>query len=97
MRVEESTGISQGCGIVHRSQNAIRAYAFRPVVDAIGAEETSFTQWYDVDHSITNLENAYWNVMARPIEEEYSRKLAYVSRRNVPFVRGVIAERVSAC
>ncbi|MGC2613113.1 MAG: aminotransferase class V-fold PLP-dependent enzyme [Terracidiphilus sp.] len=74
------------------ASNAIRAYAFRPVVDAIGAEETSFTQWYDVDHSITNLENAYWNVMARPIEEEYSRKLAYVSRRNVPFVRGVIAD-----
>ncbi|MGA8743153.1 MAG: aminotransferase class V-fold PLP-dependent enzyme [Terracidiphilus sp.] len=74
------------------ASNAIRAYAFRPVVDAVGAEETSFTQWYDVDRSITNLENAYWNVMARPIEEEYFRKLAYVNRRNVPFVRGVIAD-----
>jgi selenocysteine lyase/cysteine desulfurase len=54
------------------------------------AEEESFTRWYDVDRSITNLENAYWNVMARPVAEEYFNKLTYVNRRSVPFVRGVI-------
>ena len=53
-------------------------------------DESSFIQWYDVDRSITNLENAYWNVMARPVAEEYFSKLTYVNRRNVPFVRGVI-------
>jgi len=42
---------------------------------AADAEETSFTQWYDVDRGITNLENAYWNVMAKPVEKEYFRKL----------------------
>jgi selenocysteine lyase/cysteine desulfurase len=54
-------------------------------------EEEPFTQWYDVDRSITNLENAYWNVMARPVMEEYTRQIGYVNRRNVPFVRGVLA------
>ena len=72
--------------------NTIRAHAFHPTVDPVGAEETSFTQWYDVDRSITNLENAYWNVMAKQVEEEYFGKLAYVNRRNVPFVRGVMAD-----
>ena len=69
----------------------IRAYAFPSQASTDAAEETTFTRWYDVDRSITNLENAYWNVMAKPVEEEYFRKLAYVNRRNVPFVRGVIA------
>ena len=56
------------------------------------SDEVGFTKWYDVDRSITNLENAYWNVMAKPVEDEYFRKLSYVNRRNVPFVRGVIPE-----
>ena len=56
------------------------------------SDEASFVQWYDVDRSLTNLENAYWNVMSRPVAEEYSRKVAYINRRNVPFVRGVLPE-----
>ena len=56
------------------------------------SDEASFTNWYDVDRSITNLENAYWNVMAKPVADEYYRKLTYVNRRNVPFVRGVIPD-----
>jgi selenocysteine lyase/cysteine desulfurase len=58
--------------------------AVAPVADA------EFTQWYDVDRSMTNLENAYWNIMSRPVMEEYSKKVIYVNRRNVPFVRGVM-------
>jgi selenocysteine lyase/cysteine desulfurase len=58
---------------------------------AVGTDdEQSFTQWYDVDRRITNLENAYWNIMARPVAVDYFDKLTYVNRRNVPFVRGVI-------
>ena len=53
-------------------------------------EESSFTRWYDVDRGMTNLENAYWNVMAIPVAEEYARKVTYINRRNVPFVRGVL-------
>ena len=53
-------------------------------------EEDEFTRWYDVDRRIVNLENAYWGVMAQPVMEEYTRQLAYVNRRNVPFVRGVL-------
>jgi isopenicillin-N epimerase len=54
--------------------------------------ETEFTQLYDVDRSMTDLENAYWNIMSRPVMEEYSRKVTYVNRRNVPFVRGIMAQ-----
>jgi isopenicillin-N epimerase len=61
-------------------------------IDTENSDEASFTRWYDVDRSITNLENAYWNVMATPVFDEYSRKLAYVNRRNVPFVRGVMPQ-----
>jgi isopenicillin-N epimerase len=60
--------------------------------EAVANDESSFTQWYDVDRSITNLENAYWNVMTKPVADEYSRQIAYVNRRNVPFVRGVLPQ-----
>jgi len=56
------------------------------------SEEEAFVQWYDVDRSVTNLENAYWNVMARPVMEQYFRELTYINRRNVPFVRGVLPD-----
>lgn len=70
------------------------AYARPVAVDAGDADsdEDGFTRWYDVDRRITNLENAYWNVMAKPVAENYFQKLTYVNRRNVPFVRGVIAD-----
>jgi len=45
-----------------------------------------------VDRSITNLENAYWNVMPKPVADEYFRKLIYVNRHNVSFVRGVLPD-----
>jgi selenocysteine lyase/cysteine desulfurase len=60
--------------------------------DEVEGDEAWFIRWYDVDRRISNLENAYWNVMAKPIAENYFQKLTYVNRRNVPFVRGVIAD-----
>jgi selenocysteine lyase/cysteine desulfurase len=53
-------------------------------------EEIYFTQWYDVDRSIVNLENAYWNVMSRPVMEEYWHQTQFLNRVNVPFVRSVL-------
>jgi len=70
--------------------SVIHSPALATVTAAESDDEVSFTKWYDVDRSITNLENAYWNVMAKPVADEYFRKLTYVNRRNVPFVRGVI-------
>ena len=70
--------------------SAIRSPAIAAVADEKSDDETDFIKWYDVDRSITNLENAYWNVMAKPVATEYFQKLTYVNRRNVPFVRGVI-------
>jgi len=72
--------------------SAMHSSAIATVADAESSDETHFIKWYDVDRSIINLENAYWNVMAKPVSEEYFRKLAYVNRRNVPFVRGVIPD-----
>ena len=72
------------------ANGSIRPHDLGSILGTDTTDESSFTQWYDVDRSITNLENAYWNVMARPVAEEYFNKLTYVNRRNVPFVRGVI-------
>jgi selenocysteine lyase/cysteine desulfurase len=66
------------------------SHASPAIAPADNVDEVSFVRWYDVDRRITNLENAYWNVMARPVAEEYFNKLSYVNRRNVPFVRGMI-------
>ena len=74
------------------ANGSIRRHSCALFLLPITTDEPSFIQWYDVDRSITNLENAYWNVMARPVAEEYFRKLAYVNRRNVPFVRGVMVD-----
>jgi len=71
---------------------AMHSPAIAAVADVVSGDETDFIKWYDVDRSITNLENAYWNVMAKPVATEYVRKLTYVNRRNVPFVRGVIPD-----
>ena len=79
----------------HRRAFLDTAVASLLTAKSLGAresEEAEFPRWYDVDRSITNLENAYWNVMARPVMEEYNRQVAYVNRRNVPFVRGVLAD-----
>ena len=54
-------------------------------------DEDDFVRWYDVDRSIVNLENAYWNVMSRPVLEEYWSQTQFVNRVNVPFVRGVLS------
>ncbi len=59
---------------------------------AVSDDEQSFVRWYDVDRSIVNLENAYWNIMARPVLEEYGRQFDHLNRRNIPFVRGVLAD-----
>lgn len=56
---------------------------------AVG-DEASFLQWYDVDRSMVNLENAYWVIMARPVMEEYWRQTQFLNRVNVPFVRSVM-------
>ena len=53
-------------------------------------EEAAFTQWYDVDRGIVNLENAYWNVMARQVMDEYWKQTQFINRVNVPFVRSVL-------
>ena len=68
-----------------------------PLAPAVGAaHEAEFTQWYEVDRTLTNLENAYWNVMARPVIDEYWRQTQYLNRVNVPFVRSVTTDRTLA-
>lgn len=70
-------------GVMARGAQGMRALP--PVED-----EAEWTQWYDVDRGMTNLENAYWGIMARPVAEAYAQKVAYINRRNVPYVRSVM-------
>jgi hypothetical protein len=67
---------------------ALGAQASAP--QASVGDEAAFVKWYDVDRGITNLENAYWSIMSRPVMEEYGHKVAYINRRNVPFALGVL-------
>lgn len=42
---------------------------------------------WDVDRSVTNLENAYWGVMPKAVNAEYLAQTDYLNRHNVVFVR----------
>jgi hypothetical protein len=42
---------------------------------------------YDVDRTVVNLENAYWGVMAKPVEKAYIERIRFVNRTNVVYVR----------
>lgn len=42
---------------------------------------------YDVDRSISNLENGYWGIMARPVAEEYIANIERVNRQNTLYAR----------
>lgn len=42
---------------------------------------------YDVDRSITNLENGYWGIMAKPVLADYLRHTERVNRENTLYAR----------
>ncbi|HQZ96945.1 MAG TPA: aminotransferase class V-fold PLP-dependent enzyme [Pyrinomonadaceae bacterium] len=42
---------------------------------------------YNVTSKITNLENGYWGIMARPVLAEYQRLTEFVNRENTYFAR----------
>lgn len=42
---------------------------------------------YDVDRSLTNLENGYWGIMAKPVLAEYLRQTERVNRENTLYAR----------
>jgi selenocysteine lyase/cysteine desulfurase len=42
---------------------------------------------HDVDRSVTNLENGYWGVMAKPVLAEYIRQIERVNRENTILAR----------
>lgn len=42
---------------------------------------------WDVDRAVANLENAYWGVMPREIQDEYLAHTRFLNQRNVVFVR----------
>ena len=56
-----------------------------------GAKDTDLwshiASHYDVDRTVTNLENAYWGIMARSVEEAYTKQIKFVNRVNVVYVR----------
>jgi selenocysteine lyase/cysteine desulfurase len=42
---------------------------------------------YDVTNKITNLENGYWGIMARPVLNEYKRLTEFINKENTFFAR----------
>ncbi|WP_262695278.1 aminotransferase class V-fold PLP-dependent enzyme [Kordiimonas aquimaris] len=42
---------------------------------------------YDVTDQITNLENGYWGIMARPVLDEYKQQTEWVNNNNTYFAR----------
>ena len=48
---------------------------------------------WDVDRSIANLENAYWGVMPKVVNDEYLSQTRFLNQRNVVYVRDGIAGR----
>lgn len=42
---------------------------------------------YDVTSDVTNLENGYWGIMARPVLKTYLEKSAWVNKQNTYFAR----------
>jgi isopenicillin-N epimerase len=42
---------------------------------------------YDVTTKITNLENAYWGIMAKPVLTEYKRLTEFINKENTFFAR----------
>ncbi|MCC7053239.1 MAG: aminotransferase class V-fold PLP-dependent enzyme [Gemmatimonadaceae bacterium] len=57
-----------------------------------GDAEELAAQW-DIDRSVTNLENAYWGVMLRAVEQAFLDETRLLNRRNVLFVRNGIPGR----
>lgn len=58
---------------------------------------------YDVTRDITNLENGYWGIMARPVLTDYIKQTEWVNKNNTYFARrnlnstfNAIREQVSA-
>ncbi|MFG3320808.1 aminotransferase class V-fold PLP-dependent enzyme [Streptomyces sp. NPDC048171] len=59
-----------------------------PVMSAPAHADTGgLPSLWDVDRSVVKLENAYWGVMPRSVEEEYARQTRYLNRHNITFVR----------
>jgi isopenicillin-N epimerase len=48
---------------------------------------------YDVDRTVTNLENAYWGVMARPVATAYLERIRFVNRVNVVYARDAVTSQ----
>ena len=42
---------------------------------------------YDVTNKVTNLENGYWGIMARPVLAEYQRLTEFINKENTFFAR----------
>jgi selenocysteine lyase/cysteine desulfurase len=58
--------------------------------DQLARDETfwqSVAGQYDVTDKITNLENGYWGIMARPVLNEYKRLTDWVNTENTYFAR----------
>ncbi len=75
--------------MLHAAQPAANQAA-GPHTPHISIPIEMWPQQFDVDESVTNLENAYWGLMPRSTVAVYAEKTAYVNRFNSIWGRGVL-------
>jgi selenocysteine lyase/cysteine desulfurase len=54
------------------------------------AMQNFLVPFYDVNREVTNLENAYFGVMAKPVMAAYAERIQFVNYFNIPYVRSVL-------
>ncbi|MFT3743710.1 MAG: aminotransferase class V-fold PLP-dependent enzyme [Pyrinomonadaceae bacterium] len=76
-------------GIILGSSAPIEAASFplQPIKPDDEAAWKAIAKNYNVTPMITNLENGYWGIMARPVLAEYQRLTEFVNRENTYFAR----------
>lgn len=85
----DGIAISGALGVVLGSGKPIEAAAFpaQPIQPQDEASWKLIAKNYNVTQKITNLENGYWGIMARPVLAEYQRLTEFVNRENTYFAR----------
>lgn len=90
-------------GVVGSVQAQSANFGIPSVAAGIAAQDSAFwakvSALYDVDRSMTNLENGYWGIMAKPVLQDYLNQTNRINRENTAYARttfGADADRVVA-
>jgi hypothetical protein len=60
--------------------SAMKVPEITPIASFDASDGSSFTWWYDVDRSMANWKNAYWNVVAASSRSTRDHRFRFLSR-----------------